>query len=55
MAYIHFLIHDFPLNAKFIYEDAFLVVENNCRVNFISYLIKDMAEANQLLRAANDQ
>lgn len=39
---MRFLIEDFPLNAKFIYEESFLVVENNLRINFIVYLIKDI-------------
>lgn len=36
---------DFPLNAKLIYEDPFLVIEHNKRINFITYLIKDVKEA----------
>lgn len=40
-----YLINQFPLNARVIYEDAFLVVENNRRINFIAYLIKDVKEA----------
>ena len=40
-----YLIQQFPLNARIIYEDAFLVVENNRRINFIAYLIKDVKEA----------
>jgi len=27
LAYLKYLLEDFPLNAKFIYEEAFLVVE----------------------------
>jgi hypothetical protein len=49
VGFIKYLIDNFALNAKLIYEDAFLVVENNRKINIVAYLIKDIAEANQLL------
>jgi hypothetical protein len=45
MDYVKYLIEDFPLNAKFIYEEAFLVVENNAKVNFVVYIVKDIGDA----------
>ena len=42
---IDYLIEDFKLNAKFIYEEAFLIIENNKKQGFIPYLIKDIREA----------
>lgn len=45
MDYLLELIIDFPLNAKFIYEEAFLIIENNQKINFVAYLIRDISEA----------
>ena len=42
MQYVEGLLGDFPLNAKFVYEEAFLVVERNCRVNFVTYVLKEL-------------
>ena len=42
MGYIEALIEKFPLNAKFIYEEAFLVVPPNRRLNFPLYLLKQL-------------
>lgn len=50
MNYIKFLLEDFPLNAKFIYEEAFLVIENNVKINFVTYLVKDIANVNDILK-----
>lgn len=38
MQYIHALITSFPLNAKFIYEEAFFVTPKG-RISFAIYLI----------------
>lgn len=41
------LIDGFPLNAKFIYEEAELIIENNRRINFVTYLIRGARESFQ--------
>lgn len=45
MNYVKYLFEDFPLNAKFIYEEAFLIAEKNNRLNLSTYLIRDIANA----------
>ena len=40
VSYLRCLMEHFPLNAKFIYEEAFLVVEDNAKINLVGYLIK---------------
>lgn len=42
-----FLMEDFPLNAKFLYEEPSLMVEGNRRINLASYLVREVKEALQ--------
>lgn len=48
--YLKHLVDDFPLNAKFIYEEAFLVVENNSRLNCITYFVREIAAAYRVIQ-----
>jgi hypothetical protein len=52
---VKFYIEDFPLNAKFIYEEAELIIENNRRINFVTYLIRDVREFFGWQRGSNQE
>lgn len=39
------MIEDFPLNAKFIYEEPTIIIEANRCINFVTYLIRDVRES----------
>ena len=45
LAFVSFLMEDFPLNAKFLYEEPALAVEGNRTLNLITYLIRDAKDS----------